>query len=109
MNPRKEHFPRPSFDPHAEAIETVSVDVLLQDPTIGKLERIENRPWVAEADAEYRDKALGLVSPPIPVTRDTAPVELYQIRRSRHVAAWVTGYLFIVVLALLVVAVVVAQ
>ena len=91
MSARKERFPRPPFDPHAQ------IDI---DPDgYSRLDRMD-----------------GLGTPlrtaPVPAYKavvSVAPDEPYQIRRSRHVAAWVTGYLFIVVLALLVVAVVVAQ
>ena len=102
----RQRFPRPSFDQvHADAIDA---DVLLQDPTISNWDRREGRPWVKEFDAKYRAAATAPKSPPIPAPRDTRPVETYQVRKSRHVAAWVTGFLFFVVCVLLIVAVAVS-
>lgn len=105
----RNRFPHPPFDQvHADAIEAVSADVLLQDPTISIADRREGRWWIKEFDAKYRAAALAPKSSPVSVTRDTTPIEPYQTRRSRHVSAWVAGVMFVACLVLLAIATVVS-
>ena len=89
----------PNFDHHAEAI---------QDPTLSNLDRLENRPWVAAADFAYNN-----LPDPVPASTATenhpAPDLGYQDRPSRWKSLAIGLVIGVVVLALLVVAVVVAQ